>query len=85
MEVPSLGVQSDLQLSAYIPATHRGVQGYFWELSRSVTELSRVCDLHRSSQQRWILNPLSEARDRTHDLMVTGQISAVPSQAPTVS
>ena len=25
-------------------------------------DLSRVCDLHYSSQQYWILNPLSEAR-----------------------
>ena len=26
---------------------------------------SRICDLHHSSQQCWILNPLSEARDGT--------------------
>ena len=32
-------------------------------------DLSHLCDLHRSSQQRWILNPLSEARDRTYNLM----------------
>ena len=25
-------------------------------------DLSRVCDLHHSSWQRWILNPLSKAR-----------------------
>ena len=24
---------------------------------------SRICDLHHSSEQCWILNPLSEARD----------------------
>ena len=29
---------------------------------------SRICDLHHSSQQRQILNPLSEARDRTCNL-----------------
>ena len=29
---------------------------------------SRVCNLHHSSQQRQILNPLSEARDQTHIL-----------------
>ena len=29
-----------------------------------------VCNLHHSSQQRWILNPLSEARDWTPNLMV---------------
>ena len=30
--------------------------------------------LHHSSQQRWILNPLSKARDRTCILMDAGQI-----------
>uniref|UniRef100_A0A8C3YD51 Vomeronasal type-1 receptor n=1 Tax=Catagonus wagneri TaxID=51154 RepID=A0A8C3YD51_9CETA len=30
---------------------------------------SRICDLHHSSQQRQILNPLRKARDRTHILM----------------
>ena len=33
-------------------------------------DLSRVCDLHHSSRQYWILNPLSKARDRTHNVMV---------------
>ena len=35
---------------------------------------SCICDLHCSSGQRRILNPLSEARDRTHVLMDTSQI-----------
>ena len=35
---------------------------------------SRVCDLHYSSQQRRILNPLSEARDGTRNLMVPSSI-----------
>ena len=30
---------------------------------------------HHSSWQRWILNPLSKARDRTHNLMVPSHIS----------
>ena len=33
-----------------------------------------VCNLHHSSRQHWILNPLSKARDRTLNLMVTSQI-----------
>ena len=37
-------------------------------------DLSCVYDLHHSSQQGRILNPLSEARDRTHNLMVPSQI-----------
>ena len=35
---------------------------------------SRVCDLHNSSQQRRILNPLSKGRDRTRNLMVPSRI-----------
>ena len=35
---------------------------------------SRVCDLHHSSQQRQILNPLSKGRDRTRNLMVPSRI-----------
>ena len=35
---------------------------------------SFVCDLHHSSRQRWILRPLSEARDRTRNLMVPRRI-----------
>ena len=52
MAVPRWGVESELQLRAYTSATAK------WDLSH-------VCDLHHSSQQRQILNPLSEARDRT--------------------
>ena len=58
MEVPRLGVELELQLPAYTTAT----------------DPSRVCDLHHSSWQRWILNPLSEARDWTHHLMVPSRI-----------
>ena len=35
---------------------------------------SHICDLHHSSWQRQTLNPLSEARDRSCNLMVTSQI-----------
>jgi len=51
MEVPRLGVESELQLPAYTTAT-------------TALDLSLVCDLHHSSQPHWILNPLSEARDQ---------------------
>ena len=36
--------------------------------------LSHIYNLHHSSQQCWILNPLSEARDQIHMLMDTAQI-----------
>ena len=32
---------------------------------------SRYCDLNHSSQQRWILNPLSKVRNQTRILMDT--------------
>ena len=35
---------------------------------------SHVCDLHYRPQQHRILNPLSEARDQTRNLMVPRQI-----------
>ena len=50
MEVPRLEVQLELQLPAYTTAT-------------ATPDLSRVFDLHHSSWQHWILNPLSGARD----------------------
>ena len=43
MEIPRLGVESELQLSAYTTAT-------------AMPDPSWICDLHHSSQQRWILN-----------------------------
>ena len=59
MEVPRLGVKWELQLPAHTTAT-------------VTQDLTRVCDLYHSSQQRWILNLLSEARDPTLILMDAG-------------
>ena len=56
LEVPRLGVESELQLPAYTTAT-------------ASRDLSLICSLHHSSQQCRILNPLSEARDRTFIFM----------------
>ena len=61
MEIPRLGVESELQLPVYARAT-------------ATRDPSHIFDLHHSSQQRRILNPLSEARDWTCVLMDTGQI-----------
>ena len=57
MEIPRLGVELEVQLSAYTTAT-------------ATQHPSCVYDLHHSTQQCWILNPLSEARDRICNLMV---------------
>ena len=61
MEGPRLGIESELQLPAYTTAT-------------ATWDPSRVYDPHHRSQQRQILNPLREARDRTHILMDASQV-----------
>ena len=58
MEVPGLGVESELQLSAYTTAM-------------ATPDPSCICDLLHSSWQHWILNPLTKARDQTLILMNT--------------
>ena len=54
MEVPRLGVESELQLPAFTTATVTATATAMWDLSR-------VCDLPHGSWQCWILNPLSKA------------------------
>ena len=61
MEASRLGVQLELQPLAYARAS-------------ATPDPSSICDLHHSSQQCQILNPLSEARDLTHNLMVCSWI-----------
>ena len=59
MELPRVRVESELQLLAYTTATQ---------------DPSHVCDLNHSSEYLRIFNPLSNARDRTRNLMVTSWI-----------
>ena len=61
MESPRLGVKLELQPLAYTTAT-------------ATQYLSGVCDLHHSSRQRQIPNPLHEARDQTRILMDISRI-----------
>ena len=61
MEVPRLGSELELQQLAYTTAI-------------ATQDPSRICNLRHSSWQRWILNPLSEARDQNHNLMVPSRI-----------
>ena len=61
MEVPRLGVESELQLPAYSTAT-------------ATSDPNHVCNLHHSSRQCQFLNPLSEPRDRTWILREANQI-----------
>ena len=62
MEAPRLGVELELQLSAYTTAL------------ATLWLLSRICNLHHSSRQHRILNPLSKSRDPPHILMDTSQV-----------
>ena len=56
MEVPRLGVESELWLPAYARTT-------------APQDPSRICDLYHSSRKCWILDPLSKARNCTRVLM----------------
>ena len=61
IEIPRLGVKSELQLPAYTTTS-------------TTPDLSHVCDLHHSSCQCRILHPLSEARNQAWNLRVPSQI-----------
>ena len=61
MEVTRLGVKLELRLLAY-------------SIAIATQDPSRIFELHHSSQQRQILDPLMEARDRMHNLMDTSRI-----------
>ena len=63
MEVPRLWVESELPLMAFAIAT-----------ATAMPDPSCICDLCRSWQQYWILNLLSQARDRTCILTDTSQV-----------
>ena len=61
MEVPGLGLQLDPQLMAYTTAT-------------ATPDPSHFCDVHHSSLQCWILNPLSGVRNWTQILVDTSWV-----------
>ena len=61
MEIPRLGLQLELQLLAYATAA-------------GTSDPSHVCNRHHGSWQCRIINPLSKARDPTHNFMVPSWI-----------
>ena len=67
-EAPRLRVELALRLPAYTTAT-------------ATRDPSHVCNLHRSSGQRQILNPLSEARNQTESSWIlVGVVTTEPRQ-----
>ena len=69
MELPRLGVKSELQTLAYTTAT-------------AIPDPSHICDLHQSSQQHWILNPLSKARDQMDTNQVHYHLATTGTPSP---
>ena len=68
MEVLRLGLE--LQLPAYTIAT-----------ATAMPDPSHICDLHRSSWQYWVLDPLSKARDQpVSSWILVRFVSAEPRQ-----
>ena len=66
MEAPRLEMESEVQLQGYATAT-------------TTPDPSHICNLHHSSWQHQILNPLSRARDRTASSWIpVGFVSAEP-------
>ena len=61
-EGPRLGVELELQLQAYTTVM-------------ATWDPRCICDLHHSLHQCQILNPVSEARDRTHILILVEMTS----------
>ena len=61
MEVPGLGAESELQLSAYATAI-------------AIPDLRHICKPHHSSRQSWFLNPLRKARDQAGILKDTSWV-----------
>ena len=54
-----------------------GAAAETYTTARATPDLSCLCKLYRSSQQRWILNPLSKSRDQTHILRETMRLCQV--------
>ena len=61
--------------TAYGSSHARGLIGAAAATATATQDASRVCDLHHSSRQCRILNPLTEARNWTHHLMIPSRIS----------
>ena len=72
MKIPKLEVELELQLPAFATAT-------------ATPDLSCICNLHLSSRQCQIFNPLSLGRNQTHILMDISRIHLHCTITPTLS
>ena len=72
MKIPKLEVELELQLPAFATAT-------------ATPDLSCICNLHLSSRQCQIFNPLSLGRNQTHILMDISRIHSHCTITPTLS
>jgi len=63
MEVPRIGIKSELQL-----------QLLAYDTPTATPDPSHICNLHHSSQQHWILKPLSEASNQNWVLTDTSRV-----------
>ena len=83
----SLSLSPSLPLSSFRAATsaYGSSQAKGWIIgaadagpchrhSKTMLDLSHICDLHHSLGQHWILNPLREARDWTQVFVDTSQV-----------
>ena len=65
-------VYGSSQARGRIRATAAGLLAY--TTATATTDPSHICNPHHSSRQHWILNPMSEAGDRTFILMDPSQV-----------
>ena len=68
MEVSRLGIRASIRAADIRLVSELQLP------AMTTKDQNHVCDLYHSSRQHWILNPLSEARDRTQILMGTGWV-----------
>ena len=73
MEFPRLGVKLELQLFPRL-GVKLELQLHSCATATAMQDPKSICDLHHSSRQCQILNPVIEARDQTCIIMDAGQI-----------
>ena len=68
------GVKLELQLGPVPQPWQHGIRNTSGNPATAMPDPSHICDLHHSSWQCWILNPVGEAKDQTHILVDTSWV-----------